>query len=79
MEKEQMSKELQEQLATVKEHAADLNKLCESLQMAIRGDVSFSAIDETKKCLEGIKDAREAIEKSRRALKARAQARMKEG
>lgn len=79
MQKEEMSKELQAQLQTVKEHAADLNKLCESLSQAIRGDVSFIALDETKAVLEGMKDVREAVEKSRKALKARAVARMKEG
>lgn len=79
MKKEEMSKDVGEQLATLREHAQDLTKLCESLGLAVRGDVSFSAIDETKKVLEGFKDAKAACEKAQRTLKARAVARMKEG
>jgi len=78
MQKEEMSKEIAEQLQTLREHAQDLTKLCESLQLAVRGDVSFTAIDETKRVLGGLKEAKEAIEKSHKVLKARALARMKE-
>lgn len=78
MQKEEMSKEIGEQLQTLREHAQSLTKLCESLQLAVRGDVSFAAIDETKKVLGEIRDVKEAVEKSHKALKARAVARMKE-
>jgi hypothetical protein len=79
MNKEDMNKEVREQLQTVKEHAAGLTKLIESLTHAANSDVSFAAIDETKNILDGFSETKAAIEKARKALKARAQARMKEG
>jgi hypothetical protein len=79
MNKEELNKEVREQLQVIKEHSASLNKLIESLQHAANSDVSFAAIDETKNVLDGFSETKVAIEKSRRALKARAQARMKEG
>lgn len=81
MNKEDMSKEIVEQLTTLKEHAESLGKLLEDLQLTIRpqGDVSFAALDKSKEVLENITGVRTSVEKVRRALKARAVARMKEG
>jgi nucleoid DNA-binding protein len=79
MNKEELNKEVKEQLQTIKQHQADLTKLVEALVHVSNGDVSFAALDETKSMLEGFSEVRVAIEKSRKALKARAQARMKEG
>lgn len=79
MTKEEMNKEVREQLQIIKEHATGLNKLIESLTHAANSDVSFAAIDETKNVLEDFSEVKQAIEKSRKALKLRAQARMKEG
>lgn len=79
MNKEEMNKELKEQLQVIRDHATGLTKLLESLTHASNSDVSFAAIDETKNILEDLPEVKQAIEKSRKALKARAQARMKEG
>lgn len=81
MDKEAMTKEVSEQLSTLKEHAESLSKLIDDLQLIIRptGDVTFSALDKSKQLLEGMTEVRASVQKVRTTLKARAQARMKEG
>lgn len=81
MNKEDMVKEVAEQLTTIKAHAESLGKLIDDLQMTVRptADVTFSALDKSKELLDGFSEAKVAVEKVRRTLKARAQARMKEG
>lgn len=81
MNKEDMTKEIAAQLSTLKDHAESLNKLLEDLQLTVRptGDVSFAALDKSKEVLDQITDVRASLQKVRTTLKARAQARMKEG
>lgn len=81
MNKEEFTKELSEQLSTLKGHAEEMNKLVEDLQLLVRptGDVTFGAMDRTKSVLTSIKDAKEATEKVKKVLKLRAAERMKEG
>lgn len=81
MNKEEMTKVVSEELSTLKEHAEKLGKLLEDLQLTIRptGDVTFSALDKSKEILDQMTDVRTSVQKVRTTLKARAQARMKEG
>ena len=81
MDKETMTKEVSEQIATLKEHAESLSKLLEDLQLIVRptGDVTFAALDKSKQVLEGMTEVRASVQKVRTTLKARANARMKEG
>lgn len=80
MEKEDLHKEVQEHLHTLRHQAESLQKLCTTLEQVVakNGDVSFIALDDSKLCLEGVSETRAALEKTRRALKARASARMRE-
>lgn len=81
MTREELNSELADQLNTLKAHSETLKKLVDDLQLTIRpqGDVTFSAMDNAKAVLVSIKEAKEATEKVKRALKARATERMKEG
>jgi ElaB/YqjD/DUF883 family membrane-anchored ribosome-binding protein len=62
-------------------HAEEIKKLVDDLQLIARptGDVTFSSMDRAKSVLSSLKDAKDATEKLKKVLKARAQERMKEG
>jgi hypothetical protein len=81
MDKETLTKEAQEALNTLQDHLHEITKLVEDLQLIARptGDVTFSSLDRTKSVLVSLKDAKDATEKVKKVLKARAQERMKEG
>ena len=80
MNKDQFQKEVSEQCAHLREQAAQLNKLVESLQMVTRSDVSFGTIDEAKKAMENVKSSeiKQSLDKTFKVLKARAAQRLKE-
>jgi hypothetical protein len=83
MQKEEMSKEISEQLSTLKEQAEGLNKLCASLHTMLRsgsGDVAFTTVEEVKQLLADLKpaDLKVALDKTFKTLKARATTRIKE-
>ena len=80
MNKDEMIKQVSEQLTVLKSHAESLAKLIEDLQLTVRptADVTFSALDKSKELLESFSEARVAVEKIRRSLKNRAHHRMKE-
>ena len=80
MNKEEMAKEISEELSTLKDHADSLNKLIEDLQATLRptGDVTFTTMERTKTALASFTDSKVSLEKVRKALKARAAARNKE-
>jgi hypothetical protein len=81
MNKEEMTKVVNEELNTLKDHAEKLSKLLEDLHVTIRptGDVLFSALDKSKEILDQMADVRASVQKVRTTLKARAMTRMKEG
>lgn len=81
MDKETLTKEAQEALNTLQDHLHQITKLVEDLQLIARptGDVTFSSMDRAKSVLVSLKDTKEATEKLKKVLKARAQERMKEG
>lgn len=76
-----MSKEISAQLATLREQAQNLTKLCDSLQMTVRGgDVTFGTVEEVKKLCGEVKatELKASLDKTFKTLKARAIARVKE-
>jgi len=78
MTKEETAKELQELLGTIVEHQANMTKLKESLQLAARGDVTVSCLDDIRATLEGMTEARKKVEKAKSVVKARILARVKD-
>ncbi len=83
MNREDMSKEVNEQLATLREQAQSLTKLCDSLQQMLRsqgGDVAFSTVEQAKLLVQEIKpgELKSSLDKTFKVLKARAVARVKE-
>jgi prefoldin subunit 5 len=81
MQKDEMSKEISEQLSTLKEQAEHLNKFCQSIQLMLRnGDVAFTTVEEAKQLLAELKpsELKLALDKTFKTLKARAIARVKE-
>lgn len=81
MNKDEMNKEIGEAIAGLREHAESITKLVESLQMTVRGgDVSISTVQESARFLAILKtqDPKKSVEKVHKALKARAQARLKD-
>lgn len=68
MNREEIAKEVTAELNGLREHANALNKLCESLALAARGDAAVNAV-------EGMKEAKESVEKVR---KQRIQERLKD-
>jgi hypothetical protein len=81
MDKAAMTREIENHLSNLKEHAENIGKLLEDLHLIIRptGDVTFAALDKSKQVLEGMTEVRASVQKLRTTLKARANARMKEG
>jgi len=70
--KEDLSKEIQSNLTDLKAHAEGLLKLCNQLQsISNGGDAALTAIKDAKAVAENMKDAKEALDKVRKALKAR--------
>lgn len=81
MNKEDMQKEIQEQLVGLREHAQSLNKLVDSLQIMLRsGDVAFTTVEQMKEVVAGIKtnELKQSLDKTFKTLKARAVQRVKE-
>lgn len=78
LNKDEMNEALSIELQSLKDYAAHLSKLVEGLQTTTRSDVSFIVMDDAKLALAGMPGIRQSIERARRALKARANARMKE-
>ena len=77
--KEDLSKEIQANLSDLKEHAQGLLSLCTRLQtIANNGDAALTAIKEAKVVADNMKDAKDALDKVRKALKTRAQAILKD-
>jgi len=73
MEKEEFSKEISGQLSELRSHAEKLTKLCDQLSAIARGgDAAITAMKDAKTVHEEMKGAKEAIEKVRKAMKARA-------
>lgn len=82
MTKDEMVKTMAEEVEFLKDHSASLIKLLDDLHLTMRpgtGDVSFQALEKSKDVLEQMSEARASVQKVRTTLKARAQARMKEG
>jgi hypothetical protein len=78
MNKEEMNKEIGEAITGLREHAQNITKLVDNLQMTLRGgDIAFSTVEETARILEGLKGTNPAKEvaKIHKAMKARAKAR----
>lgn len=80
MEKEEFTKEIQSLLNTLENHESDLHKLVEDLRLIVRptGDVNFVSLDRAKAALASMKEAKDAAEKVKKVLKARAVERMKD-
>ena len=77
--KEDLSKEIQSNLSDLREHAQGLLALCTQLQtIANNGDAALTAIKEAKVVADNMKDAKDALDKVRKALKTRAQAILKD-
>lgn len=80
MERSEFDTELREALSALQEHEANIKKLTEDLQLILRptGDVTFGAMERAKKSLESFKAAKDAVDKTKKLLKARATERMKD-
>jgi hypothetical protein len=83
MQKDEMSKEINEQLSALKEKAEGLSKLCSSLHTMLRsgsGDVTFTTVEETKQLLADLNpsELKTSLDKVFKTLKARATTRIKE-
>jgi hypothetical protein len=77
--KEDLSKEIQSNLSDLKAHAEGLLKLCSQLQtIANGGDAALTAVKDAKVVADNMKEAKEALDKVRKALKTRAQAILKD-
>ncbi len=77
--KEDLSKEIQSNLSDLKAHAEGLLKLCTQLQtIANGGDAALTAVKDAKVVADNMKDAKESLDKVRKALKVRAQAILKD-
>lgn len=76
MTREAMGKIIIDQLPAIKDHQEHLKNFLSSLSSG--GDVSFQGIETSKQLLADMKVAKEGIEKIRKALIARAAARLKE-
>lgn len=78
MTREEAIRELQEVLGTINEHQVNMTKLRDSLQLAAKGDVSVSCLDDIRACLNGMTEARTNVEKAKKVVKARITARLKD-
>lgn len=78
MTREEAIKELQELLGTINDHQTNMTKLRDSLQLAAKGDVSVSCLDDIRSALKGMASAREGVEKAKKVVKARITARLKD-
>jgi hypothetical protein len=77
--KEDLSKEIHSNLSDLKAHAESLLKLCTMLtSIANGGDAALTAVKDAKVVADSMKDAKEALDKVRKALKTRAQAILKD-
>lgn len=80
MNKDELNKEVQDNLTTIKDHADSLNKFLEDIQGTLRptGDASLVTLERSKEALASFTEAKLSLEKIRKALKARATQRLKD-
>lgn len=79
MERDEMNKEIGAHVAELRAHAKQLTDLCENLaKIANGGEAAITAMKEAKVISEDMKAAKEALDKVRKAMKARATAVLKE-